>query len=116
MGKWVWNGTLTTDFGPDKDTGWIVEPVIGKHHPPGATYTIIQDGGAQSATRDASGITQSSSVKSGLEALLRTTASLVDHMGRSNSVYVASMKFDEVLDAGHPGLCFRWTTNLIRIS
>jgi hypothetical protein len=113
MAKWIVNGT-TLDFNPSSDTGWVTDAVVAEHHPSGATFTIVQYGGARSARREIEGITKSATVKAALEAVLGSTVAVTDHNGVESNAFWKELSFQEILDATNPGNTFRWKATLIK--
>lgn len=114
MSKWVMSST-TFDLNPARDTGWVYDIVVAEHHPIGATTSVLQNSGTKSPTRTVEGITKSSTVKAALDAMLRTTVTLVDHRSVSSSVFVAELKWNELNDVTNIGVgTFSYQMKLIK--
>jgi hypothetical protein len=91
------NGNIF-DWNPAEDSGWLTELVVGKQHPPGAAYTILQVGGTQSAVRKYKGITRSTALKDAIMALLGLTVAFTDQFGASNTVFVEAFEPRMIMD------------------
>jgi len=93
-------GSVTLDMGVSKDTGCFYEEVAARHHPVGSSSTILQSDGFESGIRRISGVTQSASVKSGLDTIFkaRSNVTITDHRSVSTTGRITKLEFNEVHD------------------
>lgn len=97
MSKWIWNGTTLAN-NPSKDSGWQPDGVMTEQHPIGNSSSVLQIGGVKSQKREVQGITFTSVEKNLIVNAAGSVISITDHHGLASSVYVESVKIEEMQD------------------
>ena len=102
MSKWH-IGSLTMDWNPSEDSGWVKDLVMAEDHAIGATDSIIQLGGNKAQKRNCKGITKSQAEHDTLNGYVGTVVTVIDHKGSSSSALIKAIKWDMIIDAQNSG-------------
>lgn len=100
MAKWH-IGSLTLDWNPSEDSGWVADPVSNEAHAVGATDSIIQLGGRKGDKRTIKGITKNQTEHDTIHGYVNTVVTIKDHFGTSSSALIKSDKWDMIIDASN---------------